>query len=242
LIGPTAGLAPGYVQANLAILPQAFANQFLRYCDANPKPCPVLAVSEPGEPLLSDLGDDLDVRTDVPRYLVFEDGLEVAAVSSVLSVWRSDLVTVAMGCSFSFDPLLANAGIPVRHLSQRSNVAVWRTNIATTPVGPFDGPMAVSMRPLPRASLAHVIQITDTVPGSHGAPVAWGDPESLGIHDLTTPHYGDAVPLERDDVPVFWACGVTAQVAIQAARIPFAITHAPGCMLVTDLRVAELCP
>jgi uncharacterized protein YcsI (UPF0317 family) len=235
--GLTVDVAAGYVQANLTILPQAYADAFCTYCYANPRPCPVLAISEPGEPWLPTLGDDLDVRTDLSRYLVFEHGVEVAKVSDLTSLWRDDLVAVALGCSFSFDHLLVEAGVPVRHLSRHSNVAMWRTTIATAPAGPFHGPMVVSMRPMLREDVDRAVRITEGLPGAHGAPVHWGHPEDLGIDDLSTPHYGDPVPLEPGELPVFWPCGVTAQVAIQHARIPFGITHAPGCMLVTDVPV-----
>src|SRR4051794_25157015 len=157
--GPTVGVADGYVQANLTILPRTYADAFCTYCHANPRPCPVLAVSEPGEPWLPALGGDLDVRTDLSRYLVFEHGVEVAQVSDLTSVWCDDLVAVAIGCSFTFDHLLAQAGVHVRHLARHSNVAVWRTTIATVPVGPFHGPMVVSMRPMLPDDLDRAVRI-----------------------------------------------------------------------------------
>jgi len=235
--GITSHVAGGYVQANLTIVPQVYADAFCSYCQANPRPCPLLAVGAPGEPWLPTLGDDVDVRTDLTRYLVFENGVEVAQVSDLTSLWRNDLVAVALGCSFSFDHLLVEAGIPLRHLSRHSNVAMWRTTIATAPAAPFHGPLVVSMRPMLREDIERSVRITEGVPSAHGAPVHWGDPANLGIDDLSTPHYGDPAPLEPGELPVFWPCGVTAQVAVQRARLPFAITHAPGHMLVTDLPV-----
>ena len=238
--GSTGGVAAGYVQANLTIVPAAYAQDFLAFCEANAKPCPVLAIGEPGAPLLPTLGQDVDVRTDVPRYLVFEHGIEVARVSSLMSLWSDDLVAFALGCSFTFDHILVSAGVPVRHVSRRSNVAMWRTTIPTTPVGPFHGPLVVSMRPMKQQDLERAVRITEVLPTVHGAPIHWGNAVILGIADLSKPDYGDPMQLEPDELPVFWACGVTAQVAVQHARIPFAITHSPGCMLVTDRSIGEL--
>ncbi len=238
--GSTAGVAAQYVQANLTIVPAAYAEDFRAFCEANAKPCPVLAMGEPGAPFLPTLGQDVDVRTDVPRYLVFEHGIEVAQVSSLMSLWSGDLVAFALGCSFTFDHILVSAGVPVRHVSRHANVAMWRTTIPTTPVGPFYGPLVVSMRPVKQRDLERAVQITEVLPTVHGAPIHWGNAATLGIADLSKPDYGDPMLLEPDELPVFWACGVTAQVAVQHARIPFAITHSPGCMLVTDRTIGEL--
>ena len=238
--GSTAGVAAGYVQANVTIVPAAYAQDFRAFCEANPKPCPVLAVGQPGSPFFPTLGQDVDVRTDIPQYLVFEDGLEVAKVSNLKSLWSGDLVAFALGCSFSFDHMLVAAGVSVRHVSRHSNGAMWRTTIQTIPSGPFHGPLVVSMRPIKQRDLERTVRITESLPAAHGAPIHWGSAAPLGIADLSTPDYGDPIPLESDDVPVFWACGVTAQVAVGHARIPFAITHSPGCMLVTDLKIEAL--
>jgi uncharacterized protein YcsI (UPF0317 family) len=238
--GFTAGAAPGYLQANVTVVPSAYAQEFRAFCEANPKPCPVLAVSDPGSPLLPALGPDIDLRTDVPQYLVFEHGVEVAQISNLTSLWSGDLVAFALGCSFSFDHMLVDAGVPVRHLSRHSNVAMWRTNIQTTPIGPFHGPIVVSMRPIKESDLSRAVCITERLPSAHGAPIHWGSASPLGIADLSRPDYGDPMPLEPEEIPVFWACGVTAQAAIQHARIPFAITHSPGYMLVTDLTIGAL--
>lgn len=238
--GPTAGLAAGNVQANLAILPRAYANDFLRFATANPRPCPVLAVSEPGDPRLPTLGADLDIRTDVPRYRVWRDGVLVEEPTDVSHVWQDDLVTFAIGCSFSFEEALVEDGIEIRHISCNSNVPMYRTNIACVPAGVFHGPMVVSMRPMKPADAIRAVQITSRFPSVHGAPVHIGLPEMIGVRDLGKPDYGDPVPVAGDELPVFWACGVTPQSVIAEAKPPFCITHAPGCMLITDLRNSRL--
>ena len=240
LTGPTAGLAPGYVQGNLAILPKDLAADFLRFCHANPKPCPVIGVSNPGDPMLPALGADLDVSTDLPRYRVWRDGDIVDEPTDVRSWWRDDLVAFVIGCSFSFEEALLADGIPIRHISCGVNVPMYRTSIETVPAGPFHGPLVVSMRPLKPADAIRAVQITSRFPSVHGAPVHLGLPELIGIRDLAKPDYGDPVPVEADELPVFWACGVTPQSVIAAARPAFAITHAPGAMLVTDLRNSRL--
>lgn len=233
--GHTSGLAEGHVQGNVVILPSALANDFLRYCQRNPKPCPLLAVSEPGESLLPSLGTDIDIRTDLPRYRVWRDGVLTDQPTDIRHLWRDDLVTFVIGCSFSFEEALLQAGIPLRHIAQNRNVAMYRSNIATTSAGAFSGPMVVSMRPLRASDAIRAIQITSRFPNVHGAPVHIGDPTQIGITDLSAPDYGDAVEVMPDEVPVFWACGVTPQAAITQARPEFCITHAPGAMLITDL-------
>jgi uncharacterized protein YcsI (UPF0317 family) len=234
LTGPTAGLARGYMQGNLAILPSDCASDFLRFCYLNPKPCPLIGVSAPGDPRVPALGADLDIRTDLPRYRVWRDGALVEEPADILRWWRADLVAFVIGCSFSFEEALMEAGVPVRHIERGTNVPMYRTSIACAPAGPFAGPLVVSMRPLGPADAIRAVQITSRFPAVHGAPVHLGLPELIGIGDLGRPDYGDAVPVEADELPVFWACGVTPQAVIAAARLPFAITHAPGCMLVTD--------
>jgi uncharacterized protein YcsI (UPF0317 family) len=238
--GNTAGLAPGNVQANLVILPQALAHDFLRFAQANPKPCPVLAVSEPGDPRLPGLGEDLDIRSDLPRYRVWRRGELVEEPFDLFDVWRDDLVSFALGCSFSFEEALVEDGIELRHITCRSNVPMYRTNIPCAPAGPFAGPLVVSMRPLKPRDAIRAIQITSRFPSVHGAPVHVGLPETIGIKDLAKPDYGDAVPVQSDELPVFWACGVTPQAVIAEVRPDFCITHAPGCMLITDLRNTRL--
>jgi uncharacterized protein YcsI (UPF0317 family) len=238
--GPTAGLAPGNVQANLVILPKALAHDFLRFAQANPKPCPVLAVSEPGDPRLPALGEDLDIRTDLPKYRVWRRGELVEEPTELHHVWRDDLVSFALGCSFSFEEALVEEGIELRHMTCGSNVPMYRTNIRCLPAGPFSGPLVVSMRPLRPADAIRAIQITSRFPSVHGAPVHIGLPEAIGIENLARPDYGDSVPVGTDELPVFWACGVTPQAVVAEAKPDFCITHAPGSMLVTDLLNAKL--
>jgi len=235
LTGHTSSLAPGFVQGNLAILPAALAGDFLRFCQRNPKPCPVLGIGEPGSPFVPELGADLDLRTDLPRYRVWRKGELVDEPTDLAAHWRDDLVAFVLGCSFTFEHALLEAGIPLRHVERGRNVAMWRTSIACAPAGPFAGPMVVSMRPFRAADAIRAIQITSRFPGVHGAPVHLGDPALIGIADLARPDYGDAVEIRPDEIPLFWACGVTPQAVIAAAKPDFAITHAPGCMLVTDL-------
>lgn len=235
---PTTGHAPGWLQGNLAILPQALAADFLAFCAKNPKPCPLLGVSEPGDPGLPTLAEDLDVRTDVPGYRVFRDGGEPERVADLRAVWRDDLVTFVLGCSFSFEESLARARVPVRHIAAGRNVPMYVTDLETRSAGPFGGPMVVSMRAFAPADAIRAIVLSDRQPLAHGAPVHIGDPAQIGIRDLGAPEFGDPPVMEPGDVPVFWACGVTPQVAIRGARPDLAITHEPGHMLVTD-RPAE---
>jgi len=239
MTGSTAGVAPGFVQGNLAVLPKDLAHDFLRFCQANPRPCPVIGVSEAGDPRIPALGLDLDIRTDLPGYRVWRDGELVAETGDVRDWWRDDLVAFVIGCSLSFEEALLAEGIPIRHIEAGVRVPMFRTSIACVPAGPFAGPMVVSMRPLRPADAIRAIQITTRFPAVHGAPVHIGLPEAIGIGDLAAPDYGDPVAVHADELPVFWACGVTPQSVIATVRPPFAITHSPGSMLVTDRRNAE---
>jgi uncharacterized protein YcsI (UPF0317 family) len=238
--GQTAGAAPGHVQGNLVVLPEALAGDFLRYCQLNPKPCPIIGMSEPGSPFIPALGADLDIRTDLPLYRVWRNGVMTDQPREISDVWRSDLVAFVLGCSFSFEEALIQSGIALRHVVQGLNVAMYRTTVTTVKAGPFEGPLVVSMRPLKAADAIRAIQITSRFPSVHGAPVHIGRPDLIGIHDLSKPDYGDAVDVTDDEIPVFWACGVTPQAAIAAMKPDFAITHAPGCMLVTDVMNSSL--
>lgn len=235
LFATTAGMANGYVQGNLAILPEKFASSFHRFCQLNPKPCPIIGMSDVGNPKIPALGLDLDVRTDVPRYRVWRDGEVVEEPADITAHWRDDLVTFVLGCSYSFEEALMADGLPIRHIERHQRVPMYRTNIQCQPAGPFAGPMVVSMRPFKPADAIRAVQITSRFPGVHGAPVHLGHPHAIGIADISKPDYGDPVPVAADELPVFWACGVTPQSVIAAAKIPFAITHAPGLMLITDL-------
>jgi uncharacterized protein YcsI (UPF0317 family) len=239
LTGNTAGVALGHVQGNLVILPAEAAVDFLRYAQRNPKPCPIIGMSEPGVRSIPALGADLDIATDLPRYRVWRNGALVEEPQSVVALWRDDLVSFVIGCSFTFEEELLAAGVPLRHVSCGTNVAMYRTSIPTEPAGRFEGPLVVSMRPLKPADVIRAVQITSRFPAVHGAPVHIGLPELIGIRDIARPDYGDAVEIRADELPVFWACGVTPQAAIAVAKPDFAITHAPGCMLVTDRRNVE---
>jgi uncharacterized protein YcsI (UPF0317 family) len=237
LSGPTAGLARGFQQGNIVILPAALADDFLRFCVRNPKPAPILGVSEPGDPSLPGLGPDIDIRRDVPRYRIFRNGEHAETVTDLDAVWRDDFVTFVLGCSFSFETALVRDGIPVRHVEAGRNVPMYVTNIETRGAGPFAGPMVVSMRPFAPQDAIRAIVLSAGLPQAHGAPVHLGDPAAIGIADLGKPEYGDAPDMRPGDVPVFWACGVTPQSAIRRARPEIAIVHEPGHMLVTDLPV-----
>jgi uncharacterized protein YcsI (UPF0317 family) len=232
---PTAGHAPGRIQANLMIVPQADAFDFLLFCQRNPKPCPLVEVLSPGqrEPACA---SGADIATDVPGYRIYRDGALVEERAEVAALWRPDLVSFLIGCSFSFEDAVAQAGIPLRHVVQQRNVAMYRTNVACTPAGRFAGEMVVSMRPIRSRDVAKVVEVSGRFPQAHGTPVHVGNPAALGIADLMQPDYGDAVAIEADEVPVFWACGVTPQWVAQRSGLGLCITHAPGMMFVTDLK------
>jgi uncharacterized protein YcsI (UPF0317 family) len=232
--GQTSGLAAGYLQCNMAILPQPLAADFLLFCQRNSKACPLVAVSEPGQFLLPELGQDLDLRTDLPAYRVFRHGELVDEVQDIRTFWRDDLVSFLIGCSFSFEEALLDAGLEIRHLTEGKNVPMYNTSLSCAKAGPFAGSMVVSMRPMKAADAIKAIQICSRFPAVHGAPVHFGDPSLIGISNLQSPDYGDAVSIKADEVPVFWACGVTPQVVIKQAKVDFCITHSPGHMLVTD--------
>lgn len=234
--GHTSGFAPGYIQGNVVILPADLAGDFREFCRLNRKSCPVLAESLPGDPNLPSLGEDIDIRHDLPRYRVFKKGELDSEPTDIAHLWRDDLVTFVIGCSFTFEAPLIEAGIPLRHVIEKRNVAMYRTNIATTPVGPFQGPTVVSMRPMSPANALKAAEITSRFPDMHGGPIHFGFPDKIGIADIAKPDYGDPIAIEEGEVPVFWACGVTPQAVIQQARPDLCITHSPGCMLITDQR------
>lgn len=238
-LDPTSGQCPGYVQANLAIMPARYAEDFAEFCRQNQKACPVLAVSKPGSGKLPELGDDLDIRTDVSGFVCFKHGAFDSEHQSLLEVWQEDLVTFAIGCSFSFDYLLVSAGLPVRHNEMGVVSPVYVTNVLNKQSGPFAGELVVSMRPMSTSQTIQAIEITSRHPHVHGAPVHFGDPKSIGIADVKSPDFGGPVLIHEHELPVFWACGVTPQRAIMSARLPIAFAHKPGHMLVTDLRIEE---
>lgn len=237
--GPTSGLAPGFAQANLVILPADEALDFLRFCVRNPKPCPLLEVTDTGSPHPSGLAADADLRTDLPRYRVFRDGRLVEEPTEITGHWRDDLVAFLLGCSFTFEWALAAAGLPIAHQDQGVNVPMYVTDRRCSPAGRFDGPLVVSMRPFAPDAIPLAAEISARFPAMHGAPVHIGDPAELGIGDISTPDFGDAVRIGPDEVPVFWACGVTPQAVAIEARPSLAIFHAPGHMFVTDRRHVE---
>ena len=278
LRGHTSGLAPGYAQANLVMLPEPYALAFLTYCIRNPKPCPLLEVTEVGVWEASAVAPGSDLRKDLPRYRVWRDGVLAEECNDVTALVAGEQggatrwVSFLLGCSFSFEEALLSAGLPVRHLEQEKegaeaeasaaggelveqererggrvalarnprNVPMYRTNLETAPAPPFGGPLVVSMRPMTPAQAVLAAEVTAAFPRVHGRPVFAGDAAAIGIHDLAAPHYGDAVTIRAGEVPVLWACGVTPQAALARARLPLAITHAPGCMLVTSLTNAQL--
>jgi uncharacterized protein YcsI (UPF0317 family) len=231
---PTAAWAPGYVQANLVVLPRDYALDFMLFTQRNPKPCPVLDVTDAGS-AVSSLAPGADLRTDLPAYRVWEHGECVAEPSDVTRYWREDLMAFLIGCSFTFERALAAADVPVRHVEQGCNVPMFVTSGQCRPAGIFGGPLVVSMRPIPMDRVPAAVSVTARYPAVHGAPVHVGSPAALGIADLSKPDFGDPVECQDGDVPVFWACGVTPQVALTSARPPFAITHAPGHMMITDV-------
>ncbi len=231
----TAGLGPGYLQANLTILPECWAFDFMRYCQRNPKPCPISGVSDTGNPMMVTLGREIDIRTDVPAYNIYRDGHLAGSATNISDLWQDDFVAFALGCSFTFEHALMNAGIPVWHIENDTTVPMFRSNIETVPAGPFGGKMVVSLRAIPAHQVEQAVEISRRFPAAHGAPVYRGDPAELGITDISRPDWGDPAPLPEGHVPVFWACGVTPQVAIERARLPIVITHKPGHMLITDV-------
>ena len=236
----TAGLAPGYVQANLVILPEAQAFDFLLFCQRNPKPCPLIEVVDAGNVEPSITAPGADIRTDLPKYRVYRDGVLEQETENVLDVWRDDLVSFLIGCSFTFETALLAAGIPMRHIEENSNVSMYITNMPTVPAGQFSGPTVVSMRPIGREKVVKAVQVTSRFPNTHGAPLHVGDPASIGIDDLQKPDYGDVVPFQAGEIPVFWACGVTPQAVAMQSKPPFMITHSPGHMFITDVRDEDL--
>ena len=234
--GITAGVSPGYVQANLAILPKDLAFDFLLFCQRNPKPCPIIEVIEAGKVEPSQTAPGADIRSDLPRYRVYRYGELEAEIEDISEYWGDDLVSFLIGCSYSFENAMLDAGIPLRHHEQGSNVSMFITNIDCVPAGMFAGPMVVSMRPVHRSKIVKAVQVTSRFPNTHGAPVHIGEPEAIGVEDPTKPHLGDVLAFKDGELPVFWACGVTPQAVAMESKPPLMITHSPGHMFITDLR------
>jgi uncharacterized protein YcsI (UPF0317 family) len=236
----TSGLAPGYTQANLVILPKKLAYDFLLFTQRNPKPCPVLEVSDVGSRKLHRFATDIDLANDFPKYRIYRHGKLDREVTSVEDYWRDDLVSFIIGCSFSFEAELIAAGIEVRQITEGVNVPMYNTNITLDPAGRFHGNLVVSMRPIPEEQVVTAVKVTAAMPQVHGAPIQIGDPAKIGISELAHPDYGDAVTIKPGEVPVFWPCGVTPQNVIMQTKPDFVITHSPGHMLITDVKNVSL--
>lgn len=238
--GPTSGFCDGFVQANLAILPKDEAFEFLLFCQRNPKPCPIIDVTDIGSPVPKLSAPGADLRTDIPKYRVYEKGALIDEPADLMGYWRDDLVAFLIGCSFTFEEALIRNGIPMRHNEEGVNVPMYRTSIETVSAGRFSGPTVVSMRPIRNEDIVRAVQVTSRFPSVHGAPVQIGNPEEIGIRDLSRPDYGDPVTIREGETPVFWACGVTPQAVAMHTKPELMITHAPGHMFVTDLKTESL--
>lgn len=240
ITGPTSGMCPGYAQANLVVLPKEYAYDFLLFTQRNPKSCPVLEVSEEGDRYLRRIAPGADIASEIPKYRIYEKGVLTGEYTNVESFWREDLVSFLIGCSFSFESELLDAGIEVRHISMGCNVPMYITNIECEPAGIFSGKMVVSMRPIPYEQIVKAVTVTGQMPKVHGTPIHIGDPSVIGIRDVNKPDFGDAVSIMPGEVPVFWCCGVTPQSVVMNVKPSFCITHAPGHMLITDVKNTEL--
>jgi uncharacterized protein YcsI (UPF0317 family) len=239
ITGPTAGMANGYAQANLAILKQEHAYDFLLFCQRNPKSCPLLDVTEVGSPYLT-VAKGADIRTDLPKYRVYREGVLTEEITDITSLWEEDMVGFLIGCSFTFEDALLNNGIPIRHIEEKCNVPMYKTNIECKSAGLFKGVTVVSMRPMPSRDVPRAVQVTSRFPSVHGSPLHIGSPKEIGIQQIDHPDFGDAVTIHEGEVPVFWACGVTPQAVAMEVKPSIMITHAPGHMLITDIRDDEL--
>jgi uncharacterized protein YcsI (UPF0317 family) len=236
---PTSGLVPGFVQANLVILPKEQAFHFLLFCVRNPKPCPILDVLEPGQ-VEPSIARGSDLRTDLPKYRIYEKGVLQKEVEEVRAYFNEGMVSFLLGCSFSFESAMLASGLPIRNIEERKNVSMYITNRTCVPAGPFSSPLVVSMRPLTPQQAVRATQVTTRFHLTHGAPVHFGASEEIGIKDLSRPDFGDPVTIRQGEIPVFWACGVTSALAATSARLPLVITHAPGHMFVSDLKDEDL--
>jgi uncharacterized protein YcsI (UPF0317 family) len=235
----TTGLVPGFVQANLVMLPREVAFHFLLFCVRNPKPCPILDVLEPGQ-VEPSIARGADLRTDLPRYRIYEKGELQKEVEEVKEFFHEGMVSFLLGCSFSFESAMLASGLPIRNIEEGKNVSMYITNRACVPAGPFSSPLVVSMRPLTPQQAVRATQVTTRFHLTHGAPVHFGAPEEIGIKNLSRPDFGDPVTIRQDEIPIFWACGVTSALAANSARLPLVITHAPGHMFVSDLKDEDL--
>lgn len=239
VVQPTAGMCAGYAQANLVILPKKYAEDFKEFARMNPKPCPILEMIE-GSPAVHEMGEGANLVTDIPKYFIYKNGVKVDEVTDASAYWEDDFAGFLIGCSFSFEEALLKAGIDVRHISQGCNVPMYKSNIPCASAGVFEGPIVVSMRPMTPKQAELAREITEKFPNVHGGPIQIGSPENIGIKDINKPDYGDAVTIRDGEIPVFWACGVTPQAAVEHAKPPIVITHAPGYMFITDVLNEEL--
>lgn len=237
--GQTAGFAAGNLQANLAVLGDGWSEDFHEFCLQNPQPCPLVGVSKRGDPMMRDLGD-IDIRSDIPSYNIYRDGELRESRSDIKDLWAEDSVAFALGCSFTFEQALLDAGIRMKHIEMNRTVPMYATNIALKPVGPYQGGMVVSMRPIPKDQVDLAVEVTSNFPHAHGAPVHVGDGSTIGIRNVDAPDWGEAAQFDADDVAVFWACGVTPQNVVTNARPPLCVAHTPGRMLVTDITDAQI--
>ena len=240
ITSPTAGMARGFAQANLVVLPKDLALDFMLLAQRNPKPCPVLDVTDVGSPEPAIMAPGADLRYDIPKYRIYENGEFAAEVTDIADYWRDDLVAFLLGCSFTFETPMLEAGIPIRHIEENCNVPMYITNVQCKPAGVFHGPMVVSMRPIPQEQVVKAVQVTSRLPAVHGAPVHIGDPAFIGIRDIDNPDFGSRVTIKPNEVPVFWACGVTPQAIAMTTKLPFMITHSPGHMFIGDIRDRDL--
>ena len=239
-IKPTAGMANGYAQANLAILKKEHAFDFLLFCQRNPKSCPLLDVTEIGSPIPKFAAKAGDIRSDIPKYRIYKYGELVEEVTDISDYWEDDMVGFLIGCSFTFEHALLNNDIPIRHIEEECNVPMYKTNIPCIDAGIFHGNMVASMRPIPQKDVVRAAQVTSRFPAVHGGPIHIGNPEAIGISSITQPDFGDAVTIREGEVPVFWACGVTPQSIAMETKPAIMITHAPGHMFITDIRDEKL--
>ncbi|KAB7706529.1 putative hydro-lyase [Bacillus aerolatus] len=240
ITGPTAGMSKGFTQANLVILKKEYAFDFLLFCQRNPKPCPLLDVTEPGSFHPSKIAGDADIRKDIPKYRIYKDGVFTEETTDITEYWEDDMVGFLLGCSFTFETPLIEGGIPIRHIEENCNVPMYKTNISCEKAGVFEGPTVVSMRPMTHEDAIRAIQITTRFPSVHGAPIHIGDPSQIGIADISKPDFGDAVTIKEGEIPVFWACGVTPQAVALQSKPSLMITHAPGHMFISDVRDEKL--
>lgn len=237
---PTSGMAKGYVQANVVILPSKYAYDFLKFCFRNPKTCPLLDVSEEGSTSFKKYGKDADIRTDVGLYRMYKDGVLVDTYQDIRNLYTEDMVSFLIGCSFTFEHALIEAGIPMRHIVEKHNVPMYITNIPASTSGVFKGNITVSMRPMTMADAIKSTEITTQFKDVHGTPIHIGKPSEIGIQDINTPDFGDPVTIKNNEVPVFWGCGVTPQSVALQAKPEIMITHAPGHMFITDIKDSEM--